>query len=82
MRNTDTAVKTDSSFPNLFTGLTCELFAKVILQVVKKSRFFNYSPLSLCPLPLRGNDETVSPEGGKGIRCAPVVSCPLRGKDV
>ena len=45
-----------------------EPFAKVILQVVKKSRFFNYSPLS--------------PEGGKGSRCAPVVSCPIRGKDV
>jgi hypothetical protein len=45
--------------------LKYEPFAKVILQVVKKSWFFNYSPLSLYPLPLRGNDETVSPEGGK-----------------
>jgi len=32
-------------------GCIHEPFAKVILQVVKKSRFFTYSPLSLCPFP-------------------------------
>ena len=68
-----------------------EPFAKVILQVVKKSRFFNYSPLSLCPFPPRGAREIVVPqlfpalsggrmsEGQKGgfIHCVRLLQKPL-----
>jgi hypothetical protein len=43
-------------------SLALEPFAEVILQAVKKSRFFNFSPLSLCPFPPKGAREVVVPQ--------------------
>jgi hypothetical protein len=73
-----------------------EPFAKVILQVVKKSRFFNYSPLSLCPFPPRGAKDVVVPhlfpapsggrmsEGQKGgfIHCVRLLQKPPLRKNI
>jgi hypothetical protein len=43
-------------------------------------RSITISPFPLGPLPLSGNDETVSPGRGKGSRFIRGVSCPFGGR--
>jgi hypothetical protein len=57
-----------------------EPFAKVILQVVKKSMFFDYSPLSLCSFPPKGAREIVVPQlfpASSGEGCPKDTGSPL-----